>query len=62
MNNEFAELNASEMNDIDGGKWYHVVGGVVGGVGGVILAEAIARDLQSQYNYGYNQGRQAAGK
>ena len=36
MTNDFAELSENEMLELDGGAWYHVVGGVIGGiVGGV---------------------------
>ena len=45
MSNNFSELSMNEMEAIDGGKWYHVVGGIVGGViGGVggFCTDAIA--------------------
>lgn len=58
MNNEFVELNAVEMTDIDGGKWYHVVGGLLLGPAGIFIAE----DLATSYTSGYNQGKSAAGK
>ena len=62
MTNGFVELSSTETAEIDGGKWhwYDYVITLTNPFYG--LSKAIREDLQSQYEYGYIQGRKDSGR
>ena len=60
--NGFVELSSTEMAAIDGGQWHwydYVLTVINPGYG---IGKAIREDLQSQYDYGYTQGRKDSGR